>query len=391
MTDSPKKARVDNTDETTPPLAEKTKSTLAKKIVQPHELGNPDQQSDDEEALSEVASSVDKADACTLALDSILQKLPDNVSEYIRDNLPSGAQADVASLLVSKNLVTKSMIGLLDDTSCKELAHLLSDRTNLIFLKAVGRNCGALHSLKRKADDTRSESGLGPDSVAKLQSKFKAKYGMAIPGRFTVDGQVLSKIKKNELVRLAECDEPGPLSKKKRLVIDPLGKSVNLEDIGLPRAPYQCEAAHVGACITRFCLSAAMLGKMTPTEGLIYMARLFEVGEKTSVHTIRSADLGMRLEAVRGGYDDASSLGQRLASGQADILAACRAEGRSVSFASSASSTNRPRSHQRGDEPCRLYMRGKCHYGSNCKYRHDRSRGRQGERSSNSKRITKEE
>ncbi|EEQ99242.1 hypothetical protein Pmar_PMAR000615 [Perkinsus marinus ATCC 50983] len=152
MTDSPKKACVDNIDENTPPLAEKAKSTSATKIVHPHELGNPDQH--------------------------ILQKLPDNVSEYIRDNLPSGAQADVASPLVSKNLVTKRMLGLLDDTSCKELAHLLSDRTNLLFLKAVGRNCGALHSLKRKTDDTRAESGLGPDSVAKLQSKFKAKHGV---------------------------------------------------------------------------------------------------------------------------------------------------------------------------------------------------------------------
>ncbi|KAF4749976.1 hypothetical protein FOZ63_023679, partial [Perkinsus olseni] len=93
-------------------------------------------------------------------------------------------------------------------------------------------------------------------------------------------------------------------------------------DVRPPRAAYQCEAAHLGACLTRFCLSAAMLGKMSPTEALVYMARLSELDEKTSVQAIKSADLGVRLEAVRGGGDDSDSLGRKLACGQADILAA---------------------------------------------------------------------
>ncbi|EER13305.1 hypothetical protein Pmar_PMAR024996, partial [Perkinsus marinus ATCC 50983] len=132
--------------------------TRTKKIVQPHEHGNPDNQSDDEEAPREVTSSIDKADADPLTLDSISQKLPDNESEYICDNLPSRAQADVASPLVSKELIMTSILGVLDDTreskECDELAHPLSDRTNLIFLKAVGCNCGALYSPKRKVEDT---------------------------------------------------------------------------------------------------------------------------------------------------------------------------------------------------------------------------------------------
>ncbi|KAF4689789.1 hypothetical protein FOZ60_001140 [Perkinsus olseni] len=174
-----------------------------------------------------------------------------------------------------------------------------------MWLKSVGRNYGPARSLKRKAGDSRAESELRPESVARLQSQFRAKYGMAIPGRFTVDAQILGKIKEGRTgagctVQLTECDEPGPLAgKRSRIVIDPHG-----------------------ACLTRFCLSAAMLGKMSPTEALVYMARLSELDEKTSVQAIKSADLGVRLEAVRGGGDDSDSLGRKLACGQADILAA---------------------------------------------------------------------
>ncbi|KAF4749183.1 hypothetical protein FOZ62_001378, partial [Perkinsus olseni] len=178
----------------------------------------------------------------------------------------------------------------------------------------VGRNYGPARSLKRKAGDSRAESELRPESVARLQSQFRAKYGMAIPGTARLAGCT---------VQLTECDEPGPLAgKRSRIVIDPHGKSVNMEDVRPPRAAYQCEAAHLGACLTRFCLSAAMLGKMSPTEALVYMARLFELGEETSIQAIKSADLGVRLEAVRGGGDDSDSLGRKLACGQADILAA---------------------------------------------------------------------
>ncbi|KAF4650344.1 hypothetical protein FOL47_001231, partial [Perkinsus chesapeaki] len=370
-----------------------SKGKAVQSIKQPHEVskGTPaDPASDSREGdnssvtgsqKDDGASSV-QSDGDSAELDLFLQELPSSVSDFIIDNLPQSAQLDVAKVLVSRNITTVAMLGLLDDSSCKELAPLLSDRANLIFLKAVGRNCSSARPLKRRLEEGGGGSDLPSDSVGNLQAKFKAKFGMAIPGRYTVDTQVLSKIKKDELVQLTECDEPGPLSaKRSRIVIDPNMKSFNTEDIRLPRASVNCEAAHVALCLTRFCLSAAMLGKMSPTQALVYLARLFELGERTSVHAIKSADLGMRLEAVRGGNSDVNvSLGHKLACGQADILAACQAESRSSTpYSGSNAQSHRARNRPQVDEPCRQFARGRCRFGANCIYRHDKSQPRQGE------------
>ncbi|KAF4650353.1 hypothetical protein FOL47_001207, partial [Perkinsus chesapeaki] len=92
---------------------------------------------------------------------------------------------------------------------------------------------------------------------------------------------------------------------------------------------------------------------MSPAEALIFMARVYEVGEMSSLANMKALEYAMRIEAVRGGGNE-EPFGAQVATKLSDTVASYREVGRA-----SAAVANTYKSAQRADRPvCRLFMQG---------------------------------
>ncbi|KAF4751279.1 hypothetical protein FOZ62_001221, partial [Perkinsus olseni] len=266
-------------------------------------------------------------------------------------------------------ITTPALLAMLDDTVCDKLANRMEDDTNIIFLKGIRKlyNSEAEPTRRKRSRD----ESLPEESIRRYQAAFKAKHGLPIPGRFVVEGKVLNNIRKGEAPRLSDCDTPmAEAGKRQKLELDIGSGRVGWQQSDSTRPPSQCEAAQFGLCLIRLCLSASLLGRMSPLEALLFMARVYEVGETSSLGNMRALEYAMRIEALRGNGDD-EPFGIQVATRLSDTVAAHREVGRA---SAALASSNRQGQRQKGPSICRLYREGRCTWGDNCRYAHIRKR-----------------
>ncbi|EEQ97106.1 hypothetical protein Pmar_PMAR001336, partial [Perkinsus marinus ATCC 50983] len=271
-------------------------------IVQPDEAARVD-------AEAMVAAEQDQEvgdvehDELAEAAAELLASLPLKAADFLRNNASLAAQKDVAACLTKNGVTNGILLQDLDKSVCKTLARDLTDEANLVVLRALARIYALTKSdgeraPKRKRDEQLED--FDEEVLLLRQRQFQEKYGTRVAGRFVVKPATLAKMRVRRMVPLSACDGASIVTRTGSTHTFLLDKTTGTSRLGdedhKPSDDATCQAADFFLRLSRWGLSACLLGQMTPTEVLLYTARIAELGRCTGVSCMQAADAEVRAE-----------------------------------------------------------------------------------------------
>ncbi|KAF4650570.1 hypothetical protein FOZ61_000194 [Perkinsus olseni] len=298
-----------------------------------------------------------------------LRNLPYKAAEFLRQNATLSAQRDIASCLVRLGVTNEVLLRDLHG-ACDEVARELDQPANAVALRSLARHYAA-DSSARGHKRKRASTEVDEDTLPVLQREFEAIHGMRVPGRYLLGATAFGKLSKKQMVQLSECGMVSRSGQSEDLLLrfnkltGELSSGVTESRESTADNP-SCQSADFFFRLGRWLLTASLLKLASPLEGLLYLTRVAEMGRASGLGA-SSCDEPWGKQLAQGHHDILSRHGQ--AGKIAIALSRSVTNGRGSSH-SSKPSTSRSSSDWRSDDICRLFQRGKCHYGDNCKFRH---------------------